>query len=102
MYNINPNAFRSVFVLPKAVADEHLRAAGKSQLKLLLCLFSHPGEDLTVTQLSGLTGVPKDEIDDDMLYYMMSRGMDEASIREMMKTAYYEAVLRKSPVEISI
>ncbi len=70
MYNINPNAYRSVFVLPKAVADEHLRAAGKSQLKLLLCLFSHPGEDLTVTQLSGLTGVPKDEIDDDMLYWI--------------------------------
>ncbi|MCR5781646.1 MAG: DnaD domain protein [Clostridia bacterium] len=70
MYNINPNAYRSVFVLPKAIADDHLRAAGKSQLKLLLCLFSHPGEDLTVTEISRLTGVPKDEIDDDMLYWI--------------------------------
>ncbi len=70
MYKINPNSYRSVFVLPKAVADEHLRLAGKSQLKLLLCLFSHAGEDLTVTELSKLTGVPKDEIDDDMLYWI--------------------------------
>ena len=52
--------------------------------------------------VEGNHGASIGRLDDDMLYYMMSRGMDEASIREMMKTAYYEAVLRKSPVEISI
>ena len=52
--------------------------------------------------VEGNHGASIGRLDDEMLYYMMSRGMDEQSIREMMKTAYYEAVLRKSPVEINI
>ena len=39
MYKINPNSYKSVFVLPTEIADKHLRMAGKAQLKVLLWLF---------------------------------------------------------------
>ena len=70
MYSIAPDSYKDVFVLPRAVANDHLRHAGKAQLKLLLCVFSHPGEDLSVDELSALTGVPRDEVADDMLYWL--------------------------------
>ena len=70
MYSINSDSYKDVFVLPKDVALSHLRPAGKAQLKLLLCVFSHPGEALSVSELSKLTGVPRDEVADDMLYWI--------------------------------
>ena len=35
-YQINPSAYRSVFVVPADVVDRHLRFAGAAQLKVLL------------------------------------------------------------------
>ena len=49
--------------------------------------------------VEGNHGASIGRLNDDMLYYMMSRGMDEESIREMMKTAYVSAVMRKVPQE---
>ncbi len=49
--------------------------------------------------VEGNHGASIGRLDDDTLYYMMSRGMDETSIREMMKRAYVDAVLRSVPEE---
>ena len=47
--------------------------------------------------VEGNHGATIGRLNDDMLYYMQSRGMDEASIRELMKTAYIKASLRRVP-----
>ncbi len=49
--------------------------------------------------VEGNHGATIGRLDEEMLYYMQSRGLDEDSIREMLKTAYIEALLRKAPVE---
>ncbi len=70
MYKINPDSYSSVFVLPTQIADEHLRMAGKAQLKVLLWLFRNPTKGGDIKRISRDTGIPEDEIDDAMLYWM--------------------------------
>ncbi len=51
--------------------------------------------------VEGNHGATIGRLNDESMYYMMSRGMDEASIREMMTTAYISAALRLTPKEAS-
>lgn len=70
MYKINPNSYASVFALPTDVADRHLRMAGKAQLKVLLWLYRNPATKAEISVISRDTGIPADEIDDAMLYWI--------------------------------
>lgn len=70
MYRVNPSSYASVFVLPTQIADKHLRMAGKAQLKVLLWLFRNPNTAFDIDIISRDTGIPKDEIDDAMLYWL--------------------------------
>lgn len=70
MYKVNPGSYSSVFVLPTQIADKHLRMAGKAQLKVLLWLYRNPNEAFDLAVISRDTGIPTDEIDDAMLYWI--------------------------------
>ena len=70
MYKINPASYSSVFVLPTQIADKHLRMAGKAQLKVLLWLYRNPSVNPDIEVIARDTGIPKDEIDDAMLYWI--------------------------------
>lgn len=70
MYKINSASYSSVFVLPTQIADKHLRMAGKAQLKVLLWLYRNPSVTPEIDVISKDTGIPKDEIDDAMLYWI--------------------------------
>lgn len=47
--------------------------------------------------VEGNHGATIGRLNDDMVYYMRSRGLDDATIREMMKVAPIDAVLRRIP-----
>lgn len=70
MIKINPKSYASVFALPTDVADKHLRMAGKAQLKVLLWLYRNPAAAIDLAVISKDTGIPADEIDDAMLYWV--------------------------------
>lgn len=70
MYKINSDSYASVFVLPTVVADKHLRMAGKAQLKALLWLYRNSAREADISEISKETGIPADEIDDAMLYWI--------------------------------
>lgn len=70
MYKVNPSSYASAFVLPAQVADKHLRMAGKAQLKVLLWLYRNAAAEYDIDIVSRDTGIPKDEIDDAMLYWL--------------------------------
>lgn len=70
MYKINPSSYASAFVIPADVADKHLRMAGKAQLKVLLWLYRNPASAWDINIISRDTGIPADEIDDSMLYWI--------------------------------
>lgn len=70
MYKINPTSYASAFVVPADVADRHLRMAGKAQLKVLLWLYRNSAAQWDISVVSRDTGIPVDEIDDAMLYWI--------------------------------
>lgn len=72
MYKINPSSYSSVFVIPTEIADKHLRMAGKAQLKVLLWLYRNPMAPFDLAVVSRETGIPTDEIDDAMLYWIQA------------------------------
>ena len=50
--------------------------------------------------VEGNHGATIGRMDEDTLYYMKSRGLDEEAIRTMMKPAYIDAVIRRFPAEV--
>ena len=91
MYKINPGSYSSVFVIPTQIADKHLRMAGKAQLKVLLWLYRNPNEDFDISVISRDTGIPADEIDDAMLYWI------DAGL--VIKDGEMPVVVRKEPAQ---
>lgn len=50
--------------------------------------------------VEGNHGATIGRMDEDTLYYMKSRGLDEDAIRTMMKPAYIDAVICRAPIEL--
>lgn len=69
-YRINPGLWNGVFALPNEIVDSYIKLASGSQLKILLCLIRYSGSDLSVGQLSELTGIDNIyDIEDGLLFW---------------------------------
>ena len=55
--------WNSVFAVPGAVTDKHLKLATEAQLKVLLYILRRAGEDIGYESIAEATGIDKDEID---------------------------------------
>ena len=66
---VAPEAWGQVFVVPTNVADEHLKYANGQQLKVLLYVLRHNGEDLDVRAIADGLGMPAAEVSDAMQYW---------------------------------
>lgn len=69
MYKINSEMWTSVFAVPTAVADKHIRLAGAIQIKALLWILRHNGEKFDENDISKAIGYSVDDIKDAMLYW---------------------------------
>lgn len=67
---VAPAAWGKVFVVPSSVVEEHLRFASGQQLKVLLYVLAHNGEDLEVRDLADGLGMPEGEVTDAMQYWI--------------------------------
>ncbi len=61
--------FSSVFVLPSAVADEHLKLASAAALKVILCLFRCQNEAFDIQKIAAKTGLSVAEASDACAYW---------------------------------
>ena len=68
-YLLNLGAWNSVFAVPTELVDRHLKLAGSVQLKALLWLLRHGGENVGEDALSDALGVSKADVADAMLYW---------------------------------
>lgn len=100
---INPDVWRGVFAVPTAVTDEHLRRASGQQLKVLLYVLRHNGEQLDRQAIAEGTGMtPADAAD--ALQYWVETGFlfrDETeSHRKAPASAKAEQPPKKKLVEV--
>ena len=72
MIKINPGAYSSVFVLPRELADRHLKLCGTIQLKTLIYIYSRANEELTLDGISKAVGFSPPDVADAVSYWIES------------------------------
>lgn len=68
-YRLDLGAWGSVFAVPSELVDRHIKLAGTVQLKTILYLLRHAGEELTPEIISAAIGHPVPDVRDSMLYW---------------------------------
>lgn len=73
-YSLDIGAWNTVFAVPCALVDKHIKLAGKEQLQVILWLLRHGGESVSAEELAEALGISRDSVLD-ALDYWMDRGL---------------------------
>ena len=68
-YNINPEVWKSVFAVPGTIVDDNIKLSGAAQLKVLLWVLRHWGEDFGIEDISKALGIQSADVKDCMQYW---------------------------------
>lgn len=73
-YSLDIGAWNTVFAVPCALVDKHIKLAGKEQLQVILWLLRHGGENVSADELAEALGISRDSVLD-ALDYWIDRGL---------------------------
>ena len=68
-YSLDIGAWNSVFAVPCALVDQHIKLAGKEQLQVLLWFLRHGGKSFSPDDLAGALGISADSALDALEYW---------------------------------
>lgn len=68
-YHISSNALWSAFPVPSAVVDKHIKMAGALQLRVLLCVFRNPAEEINAEKIAKTLSAPVSEVADALVFW---------------------------------
>ena len=68
-YRINPEVWKSVFAVPCMIVDENIKLSGAAQLKVLLWVLRHWGEEFETDDISDALGMQNADVKDCMQYW---------------------------------
>lgn len=90
-YKINLGAWGSVFAVPTAIVDSHLKLATESQLKVLLYILRNSEKDNTAESISKAVSVHPDEVKNAVDFWVernvIASFSDELSVPQADKTS---------------
>lgn len=69
-YNINLGAWNNIFAVPCTVVDEHIKMAGAAQLKVLLYLLRHSGNNNSSEDISKALSLAPADVSDALNYWI--------------------------------
>lgn len=69
-HQISPAAWNGVFAFPNSVVDKHIKLAGAAQLKTLLWIFRHNGEQFEAADIAAALGMNETDVKDSMQYWI--------------------------------
>ncbi len=69
-YGVNMGKWNSVFAVPTCAVDEHMKLAGAAQLKVLLYMLRHAGEEVTIDKLAFAIGQKPSDTQDALDYWI--------------------------------
>lgn len=75
-YNLNLGVWGSVFAVPSAVVDEHLKIASGNQLKVLLFLLKNNNQDLTRDALAQSLNMHPEDVEDALSFWAERKVID--------------------------
>lgn len=113
-YTFGMGVWNSVFAVPTALTDRHLKLAGKAHLKVILWVLRHAGAVFTMEQMSEALGLSREETEEAMAYWVEAGLLAQTDARyapgifageasvpghSLQETAVPGAVVRKVPVQ---
>jgi DnaD/phage-associated family protein len=69
-FSINLGGWNSVFAVPSAVVDQHIKLAGSAQLKVLLWILRHAGENFDASVIAAALNMHPMDVNDAMQYWI--------------------------------
>ncbi len=69
-YQLNLGAWNSVFAVPSAIVDRHIKLAGAAQLKVILWMLRHAGENFEVEDVAKALSMHEADVRDSMQYWI--------------------------------
>ena len=81
-YRFDLGAWNSVFAVPTTVVDKHIKLAGAAQLKVILWMLRHAGENFEIADISKALSMHEADVRDSMQYWVQTGviAMSEGSI----------------------
>lgn len=73
-YSLDLGAWNTVFAVPCALVDKHIKLAGKEQLQVILWALRHAGESFRTAELAAALGISEDSVLDAVEYWQ-DRGL---------------------------
>lgn len=96
-YRLNLGAWKKIFAVPTAVAEDHLKLASGTQIKVLLYLLAHSDLGLRAENIAEAVGTTPGNVDDALLYWK-NAGILAGTDGELYPSAAYET--RSTPVPV--
>lgn len=98
-YTIDFGPWGSIFAVPAAVADRHLKFCSEAQLKVLLLALRQGQSPVDTAGIAGRLGLTEDEVDDCLQYWQEAQLFTEGSAPQPEKAAPAPAEPPKKTVE---
>ena len=98
-YQINLGEWNSVFAVPSSLVDKHMRLAGAVQLKVLLWVLRHAGEEFPVEKLAAAVGASPADTRDAMQYWVATGLLRETATGLVPPQKYRQKRIQKFPLE---
>ncbi len=71
-YSVNPTAFRSIFAVPTAIVDDHIRLANEKQLKVLLWILRNSPENPDIAEMCKAIKIDIEDAPDYLHYWELT------------------------------
>ncbi len=84
-YKINYNQYSSVFAVPKAVVDKHIRMCSGAALKVLMIILSSGDKLPTEIEMSHITGYDTEDIKDSITFWINSGILTDTDLENQAK-----------------
>ena len=68
-YHISSNALWSAFPVPSSVVDKHIKMAGALQLRVLLCVFRNPAEEISAEKIAEALSASVYDVADALMFW---------------------------------
>ena len=68
-YHISSNALWSAFPVPSSVVDNHIKMAGALQLRVLLCVFRNPAEEISAEKIASTLSANTADVEDALTFW---------------------------------
>lgn len=98
-YTIDFGPWGSIFAVPAAVADRHLKFCSEAQLKVLLLALRQGQSPVDIAGIAGRLGLTETEVDDCLQYWQEAQLFTEGSAPQPEKAAPAPAEPPKKTVE---